>query len=93
MTVYYEWDVEEVDVNEDIQHHNHTASYVEAKRIAETPDEIGMTSRIVLVRDDDKGRAWAYMEDGKLPEHFEDAHGVEIAKVPKRFNAEVERAS
>lgn len=95
MTVYYEWDVEEVDEHEDVQHHNHTSSYAEAKAIAATPDEAGMTSRIVLVRDDDSTRtgcrAWAYMEDGELPEWFEDASGVEIAKVPKRFHAEVAR--
>lgn len=97
MTVYYEWDVEEVDEHDDIQHHNHTTSYAAAKAIAASPDEPGMTCRIVLVRDDDNTRtgyrSWAYLEDdGALPEYFEDAHGVERAKVPKRFHAEVDKA-
>lgn len=53
--------------------------------------EEGMTSRIVLVRDDDKGRSWAYLEDGELPSHFEDAYGVKVAKVPGRFHEEVSK--
>lgn len=93
MTVYYEWDVEEVDEHDDITDHNHTTSYAEAKRINDLSSDAGTTSRIVLVRDDDNTRtgcrSWAYLEDGELPEYFEDAHGVEIAKVPKRFHAEV----
>jgi hypothetical protein len=93
MTVYYEWDVEEVDENEDIQNHNHTSSYTKAKEVAAIPNEGGIISRIVLVRDDDNCRSWAYMEDGKLPEWFEDAYGAEVAKVPKRFIKEVENAS
>ena len=92
MTVYYEWDVEEVDQHGDIQDHNHSETYAEAKKFyAMPPGNPGMTSRIVLVRDDDKCRAWAYMENGTLPEHFEDANGVEVAKVPKRFHDEVSR--
>lgn len=99
MTVYYEWDVEEVDEHDDVQDHYHTDSYASAKAIhAAVPGEgTNMTSRIVLIRDDDNTRtgqrAWAYLEDGKLPEYFEDAHGVEVAKVPKRFHEEVARAS
>jgi hypothetical protein len=91
MTVYYEWDVEEVDEHEDIQNHNHTDSFAKAKAINEIPCEEGMTSRIVLVRDDDKGRSWAYLEDGELPSHFEDAYGVKVAKVPERFHEEVSK--
>jgi len=95
MTVYYEWDVEEIDENDDIQDHYHCDSYASAKAINEAVPAEGtsMTSCIVLVRDDDNTRtgcrSWAYLEDGKLPEYFEDAHGVEIAKVPKRFHAEI----
>lgn len=94
MTVYYEWDVEEVDEHDDIQDHYHSETYAAAKAIHELPNiEDGHISRIVLIRDDDNTRtgcrAWAYLEDGKLPEYFEDAHGVEIAKVPKRFHDEV----
>lgn len=95
MTVYYEWDVEEVDEHDDIIDHHHTDSYAKAKAINETPSDEGITSRIVLVRDDDNTRtgcrAWAYMEGSELPEYFEDANGVEVAKVPKRFHDEVAR--
>jgi hypothetical protein len=97
MTVFYEWDVEEIDEHDDIQRHNHTTSYAKAKAIAAAPcDEPGMTCRIVLVRDDDNTRtgyrSWAYLQDdGKLPEYFEDAQGVERTKVPKHFHAEVDK--
>lgn len=90
MTVFYEWDCEHVtaDEYEDIQEHQHTETYAEAVRFAAEPQE-GCFTRVVLVRDDDDRRAWAYVEDGKLPEFFEDANGVEYRRVPKRFHAEV----
>jgi hypothetical protein len=100
MAVHYEWDVEEIDEHDDVQDHYHSATYAEAKATHELVPAEGtnMTSRIVLVRDDDNTRtgcrAWAYIQDdGKLPDYFEDAHGVEVAKVPKRFHEEVARNS
>ncbi len=100
MTVSYEWDVETVQAAEtqeyaagDILEHSHSDSYAESLNEVRTfaPHD-GTGYRIVLVRDDDAGRSWAYMEDGKLPEFFEDAYGVETAKVPQRFHKEVAAA-
>lgn len=96
MTIHYEWDVEEVDPHGDIQDHFHSGSFAQAKVVNDSPAiEEGYTSRIVLIRDDDNARtgcrAWAYLKDGRLPEYFEDASGVEIARVPKRFHDEVSK--
>lgn len=42
--------------------------------------------RVALVREAWSGeREWAYLRDGKLPEHFENAFGNEGSKVPARF--------
>lgn len=95
-SVGYEWDVEIVADGDTVEHedgevleHDHCGSYAEAKRkAAETPPE-GCRYVIVLVRDDDKCRAWAYLEDGKLPETFTDGLGHEYRQVPKRFVDEV----
>lgn len=97
MTVRYEWDVETVAdgdsaENEDgeILDHNHCESYAEARRIADMEPEDGTRHVIVLVRDDDEGRSWAYLdEDGKLPEYFEDAYNQPVRKVAKKFHEEV----
>lgn len=92
MTVYYEWDVEEVDQFGDVIDHNHFDSYVDAlgcfNRLSEELSD-DMTYEIVLVRNGDNERSWAYLENGELPESFEDAYGVETAKVPKRFVKEI----
>ena len=102
MTVKYEWDVEtqavgDSDANEhgDILEHEFCDSYAEALRtIAAFPAESGERRIIVLVRDDDVCRAWAYMEEpGVLPEFFADAYGNEDAKVPKSFHDEVAKAA
>jgi hypothetical protein len=87
MTVGYEWDVEtHVTYNNtgdidsmDVLDHDYCESAKQAKtKAARTPEahSDGVTSHyIVLVRDDDDRRAWAYVVDGKLPDHFEDADG------------------
>lgn len=94
MSNRYEWDVEVYtdDEYQDIEDHLFQSDYAGCVKEmqAETPE--GMKKRVVLVRDDDSrngGRSWAYMENGKLPEYFEDAYGVKTAKVPKRFHQEV----
>jgi len=97
--VRYEWDVEEcnavetTDLDEgEVIDHRHCETYTEVKRVlAETPPP-GSVWSACLVRDDDNGRSWAYMEDGKLPEYFEDAYQHPTAKVPQRFHAEVLKA-
>lgn len=99
MTVNYEWDVEEVTAIESAEHeedevidHQFCKSFAEVKAILATTPRDGMKFVPVLVRDDDDCRAWAYMEDGQLPGSFEDAYGNPVAKVPKKFIAEVARA-
>lgn len=102
MTVYYEWDCEEVaaadtpetEKDETIEHW-HTRTYKEALAMSQTTPPEGSAWAIVLVRDDDDRRAWAYMRDGEngtLPEWFIDGNGDDYKKVPKRFFEEVARA-
>lgn len=95
--VDYEWDVEttvertteEHDAGDVIDHH-HCASFTEALLVADRPAPEGCRHAIVLVRDDDNGRSWSYLEDdGALAVYFTDASGREIAKVPHRFIREV----
>lgn len=102
--VRYEWDVErvqdistaEVEAGEVI-HHDFADSYADALRRAAKP-AFGQRNDIVLVRDDDKGRCWAYMFDGALPAEFTepDETGAYLpngVKVPQRFRAEIARAT
>ena len=93
MTVEYEWDCETVDTYGDIIEHTHGATHAEVKAwSAANPCEPGFRRDLVLVRDDDEGRAWAYLEDGKLPEFFQDAGLCNVSKVPQRFHREVLKA-
>lgn len=86
MSVYYEWRVEELD-GDDIVDSFDFPDYETALVFHNWLNEL---TRIVLVRDSDHSRAWAYMtSDGKLPESFCDAHNQVIAKVPQRFHKEV----
>ena len=92
MTVSYEWDVEVVDAETgDILEHNH------ANRLVDHWPITGANERLVLVRDKYDyfvhDREWAYVENGKLPEYFEDGLGRQGAKVPKRFHKELERVA
>ncbi len=96
MTVYYEWDVETVATvgtveiaDGDILEHRHQTCFSDALAVAALPAEPGTEHRIVLVRDDDAGRSWAYFSDGELDDRFEDAWARYAAKVPKRFYKEV----
>lgn len=102
MAIRYEWDVEEVSAAEteryeegDVVDHNRQGSYADCVSFAAVPPPEGSKYVIVLVRDVvDKhtslvDRAWAYMAEGKLPQHFEDAYGSCVSKVPTRFVREV----
>lgn len=98
MTVIYEWDVETVetydDGNNDVHDHHHTKTFAEAKAFAATTPPEGCTHEIVLVRDDDDRRSWAYLnEDGTIPSHFYDANEGVWGKVPARYHKEVARAN
>jgi hypothetical protein len=96
-SVSYEWDVEEVTSIEtemyeegEVLDHNFTESYEECKKIASRKAPQGIRFEIVLVRDTEDSRSWAYMENGKLPKYFEDASLTETRKVPLRFHKEVD---
>ena len=91
----YEWDVEETEKGTDeIMDHLFCDSFEDAVRTAAAVDaDEHVYACIVLVRDSYADRSWAYMKDGKLPEMFKDAMGVEVAKVPRRFHREVEKLS
>ncbi len=89
--VYYEWDIEIVSKNEyaDIQDHIFCTSYKDLQaKIKEYGDitDCDFTLDSVLVRTDDNGRSWAYLQDNKtLPEYFEDAYNNATNRVPQRF--------
>lgn len=96
MAVIYEWIVETLesatDDDPDILEVHHTDTLAEARAWAATIEE---PTRIGLVRDvgnDIEGltdRAWAYLENGKLPETFtygaDEDSGIHV---PKRFHRE-----
>ena len=93
MTVFYEWDVEthangnspEYEDGEVIDH-RFCASFKEAVLVASRPAPPNFRWAVVLVRDDDDRRSWAYLAaDNKLPSFFSDSGGVEYARVPTRF--------
>lgn len=96
---FYEWDIETLDANGDIDDHNFSDT---CPGIPKEP-----MHRLVLVRDvyewpenDQKRkcdpdlicRSWAYVVSGKLPEYFEAARGAKTVVVPKRFHAELAKA-
>ena len=97
MTVYYEWDCETVADGESSEYedgevieHSHGLSFQDVMKWAKTnKPETGTRHEIVLVRDDDNGRSWAYVNDGKLPERFTDANGIDKTKIPKRYLEEI----
>lgn len=96
MSVCYEWDCESVAngdsddfENGEVLDHYHAETYAEVAQRALTVIEIQYRHEVVLVRDDDDGRSWAYVTDGKLPERFTDANGADGAKVPNKFHKEV----
>lgn len=98
MTVEYEWDCEthaagdsEDYTDGDVIDHYHAPSYATAREWSARNQQPGTRHAIVLVRDSDAGRSWAYVNDGKLSTHFEDG-AQQLSRVPARFHAEVARA-
>lgn len=86
--IQYEWVIETVDEFGDIQDVNHSDTF---------PGFPRQGLDIGLVRDviDETGvidRAWAYINQGSLPTHFNDGRNITHA-VPKRYLEEVQRAS
>lgn len=106
MTVYYEWDVEEIATENhvsvggqeydagDVMEHFHQTSLKDCHQFIEYNSKLKddlSRFQIVLVRDGERSRTWAYMEYGKLPEFFVGAWGEDRTRVPKRFHEEVKR--
>jgi hypothetical protein len=106
MTVHYEWDLETVAHGDQEQYEDgEVLEHYHAKTFAEVlawrkdnPPLLGTRYEIVLVRDDNLQRTWAYTsrkerhnrpDQYTLPLHFEDANGVEATKVPARFRNEI----
>ncbi|MDP2324285.1 MAG: hypothetical protein Q8N51_09685 [Gammaproteobacteria bacterium] len=94
----YEWDCELVACIEsdqaeagDILDHNYASTFTEVHAITKSPPSPGCRWAPVLVKNDDNGRSWAYLENDALPEAFEDALGKPDGKVPKRFHNEVRK--
>lgn len=94
MTVEYEWVIEslegpDTDDGVEILDVTHADTYAEALKFAAQFKH----SRIGLARDTDDDRAWAYVENGELASHCEDAFGRQVAPVPKRFRQQFERGA
>lgn len=97
-TTHYEWIVETLDEDGNVEDVAHWATYAEALVWAATLQQqerdvdVGLYWR--KVDDDDPfffDEAWAYIDEGSLPVFFEDAYGVQKTKVPQRFHREVEK--
>jgi hypothetical protein len=97
MPVEYEWDVEEMDGDEIVDHH-FCGSFAEAKEVAADgdPDSKWVVVLVCKVEDYNRGlthTSWAYLrEDGTLPADFTDAGGRPTRKVPKKFHSEIVNA-
>jgi hypothetical protein len=93
----YEWDVEEVDSDEDcpdVMEHYFQASAKECVEFIKKPPPAERRWNVVLVLDDQDSRSWAYvdMDTMKLPEYFENAEGRNTRRVPVRFHDELAKA-
>ncbi len=97
--VRYEWVIEILELEDDPEYGpqivevNHADTYADALKFARDIPRY----HIGLVRDEGNDveglvdRAWAYMEDGKLPERF--TEGLRSYEVQKKFHKEVEDES
>jgi len=97
MPVQYEWDVETFEITDgevEIVDHDHSEKLLISQYMKAS--KAGNRKSLVLVRDvvSDNGvedREWAYVQDGKLPTHFQDAYGKHGTKVPKSKHLELQR--
>jgi hypothetical protein len=89
--VIYEWNIETIEVGDidstvvDNRFADKLSEYEPKHIINNDSDHRKM---LVLVRDDDFGRSWAYVIGGILLDKFVDANTQEVADVPKRFHTE-----
>lgn len=95
MGTRYEWVIETLDgpdTDDDVEilDVNHADTYADAVRRAGQEEH----ARVGLVRDRDTfdgiERAWAYVEDGRLPEWLEEAGGRQVVKVPVAYRKQFE---
>jgi hypothetical protein len=92
MKVAYDWDIEELTLDEhaEIVDHWYADSLANYPIRPLTPNE-----DLTLVRyeytdiDGEQSRYWAYVRNGKLPEFFSDAYDVTDIKVPQKFHKEL----
>ncbi len=80
--VEYEWDYEGVDAHGDVDDH-----YFQEKLADYPKPPHPKHERMVLLRHDDGGTMWAYVEHARLPRCF---NGTDVA-VPARFHLELSR--
>lgn len=93
--IHYEWAIETVNLDEfgDVEETQGQESCRHALEWAKRwPAPQGMRNDLVLVRDDDERRSWAYFTGDTPPTHFQDAYQIDRAKVPKAYLAEYARA-
>lgn len=90
--VTYEWDIEtwDYDNENEIEVTEHDFAETLSEFDAEDLEMALEQGRLVLVRDDDYGRSWAYFSATHVPEYFSvpesDGNYYETnVKVPKRF--------
>jgi hypothetical protein len=84
----YEWNLEHLDDNGDIVHHDF------ADKLKDLPKS--GKGDLVLVRDVFVfwglcDRTWAYVENDTLPEYFQDSYGCECEKVPQKYHKELQQ--
>lgn len=95
MPVTYEWVVEWVDANDDIEAVDHANTAAQAIKTMQDALDPGWRYEWGVVRnvwakddpDDLRDRQWAYVDDGKLPDEFDGG-----GKVPARLRAELRKA-
>lgn len=91
----YEWVLEELDEYDDVNNviHPDKSDLPECLTLSKQPNY-----DLALVRDrfnmyGEHIRGWAYVKDGRLPEHFSDASGNNVGKVPPQFRKFIENIS
>jgi hypothetical protein len=93
--VLYEWDIESIEIiegEEIVLDHQH------ADKLSDLPTPVNDCEKLVLVRDTDDSRMWAYVDNVSrmLPKYFSrpeadgNYHETNV-KVPQRFHREIAR--
>ncbi len=99
-SVNYAWEVETVATTEcenyhvgDVADYEGATDYADAVQTAASDTPLHFTRLIVLVRDSWKhGRSWAYVRDGVIDEYCRDSAGHPVARTPRVYVREVQKA-